>query len=169
MDVALCIGAALAAVILGMAIFKMGPSGRALGKPGILRLQFARTAAAVDELKQTWGPARIAAAKENTRWDFLLIIGYTSLLSLLGLLLHQSAAANLGWAPPALALVAIPALAGLCDSLENVLTLRMLTKQPTNTEALATTLLATTKWLCLVLAVAWIAVVLVSEVVRQIG
>lgn len=36
------------------------------------------------------------------------------------------------------------------------------------TEALATTLLATTKWLCLVLAVAWIVVVLVCEIVRRI-
>lgn len=153
----LALGTAIAGVIAWEASVRMRPSAKALGKPGIVDLQFAGTAAAVDQLKGIWGSSRILAARENTQWDASLIFGYTSGLALLGLLLHQPAAATFGWSPQTLGVVvvAVPVIAGLCDVVENILTFRMLDRNPTGADAIATKVLAIAKWLGLLLALVW--------------
>lgn len=157
----LALGSAGFWVIAWQAGVRMRPSLQALGRPGIVGLQFARTAAAVTRLTQRWGVAGIAAARENTRWDFLLILGYTGGLSLLGLVLHEPTAVVFGWDPRALAVVvvAVPVVAGLCDVAENLLTLRMLERGPTDALAAATSRLALVKWAGLCLTLAWTVLV----------
>jgi hypothetical protein len=139
----------------------MTPSAKALGRPGIGSLQRATTGKAVEKLKGLWGPGRVAAARTNTLWDFLLIPGYTILIIGVAGWISDGVAPVLGLDAALLgaAIIAVPVLAGLCDVVEDVISLQLLAKPATDVAARATSLLASAKWLLIGASAVWIFMV----------
>lgn len=87
---------------------------------GILDLEFARTATRVATILSVWGRTGQAAARVQTYWDFLFLLGYSTaltlgILSLISRLSHRRAVYNLG-----ITLACGQALAAGLDAVENV-------------------------------------------------
>lgn len=105
----------------------MAPSGRRL-KPGIVRMELADPGQA-QAILRAWGPAGIAAARVNTRLDFLLIVAYSSTLAALGAETAPAVASAFGWGASGgswwiTIAIGLPLAAGVLDVLENVCMLR---------------------------------------------
>ncbi len=123
--VQLLAGIALAGLgALGVA--RMTPAGRALkatGGPGIVAFQLAGSTQRSSALLARWGADGQAAARRSLRADYLFIVGYAGVLSLLA----ACSSAALGdktwsWVAAAGNSVAwLALLAGLCDVAENLL------------------------------------------------
>ncbi len=142
--------AVLGAGVTAWAIRGMAPSTTAMGKPGIVGLQLAGTAARVEELKSAWssGSGGLDAVRDNLRWDVPLKIGYVLFLGGLAWWTLDPAQRTLGVTGTVLSLLAVgtAVAAGVCDQLEDNLCRAMLDAPATDAQASATTRFARTKF-----------------------
>jgi hypothetical protein len=79
--------AGIALAVLGaLGVARMAPAGRALkaiGGPGIVAFQLAGSMQRSSAILARWGADGQAAARRSLRADYLFIVGYTGVLSLL--------------------------------------------------------------------------------------
>ena len=97
---------------------------------GIVSLELAWHPDKAQDNLRGWGEALIPKAKSSVYWDFLLIVGYVTLLTSMVLLAWRPLARSKHHAMPLLLIAGIlPALAGVCDIVENALMLSMLSDE----------------------------------------
>jgi hypothetical protein len=113
------LGTTLAITVIGVAVLRLADPGRMSGKqPGIVAFELAGTASKATEIAHGWGEFGRTVAAFNLGFDYLFILGYSTLLALLCLW------AGPRYASPRLAAAAalfawLQWVAGLLDCTEN--------------------------------------------------
>jgi len=137
----------------------MAKTGAVLKTPeasmGILNLEFAYNTSKITRIFYSWSSINsvdiITAAKNNTYWDFVFLFFYALFLLYSCKKIAKLNESKIGF------LIAKGALvAGVLDIGENIGMLATLFNQPSNTIAMLTTILATIKWVLVIIAVLYL-------------
>jgi hypothetical protein len=138
---------------LVVAGLRMGPTQRIMrreGHPGIIDFELARSADRVRTIFEAWGAPGRAAAVNNTKWDYLFLVGYGGSLGTAALLARPELVEWWsGFGPLMIALAVAAGAAALCDAVEDVGLLRMLAAAEAadlGRPAFVTYVLARIKW-----------------------
>ncbi len=137
----------------------MAKTGAVLKTPeapmGILNLEFAYNTSKTTLIINSWASISsvdiITAAKNNTYWDFLFLFFYALFLWYSCKKIAKLNNSKIGFIIAKGALVA-----GVLDIGENIGMLVTLFNQPSNTIAILTTILATIKWVLVIIAVLYL-------------
>lgn len=136
---------------------------------GILNLEFAYNTAKTTPIINSWASINntdvIAAAKNNTYWDFLFLFFYAGFLFLA---CKKIAAKTAGSFSKAGKLIAKGALwAGILDVFENTGMLLTLNNQGCDAIALSTTIISVIKWALAIIAVLYMLTGLLALAFRK--
>jgi hypothetical protein len=137
----------------------MAKTGATLKTPttskGILNLEFAYDTVKTNSIIKAWAPTstsnNIRTAKNNTYWDFVFLFFYSLFLFYSCKKLAQINTSKIG-----LLIAKGALLAGVLDIGENMGMLVTLSNLSSNTIAMLTTILATIKWLLVIIAVLYL-------------
>jgi hypothetical protein len=148
-------------------IIIMAKTGATLKTPatpnGILNLEFAYNTAKTSTVINAWAPNNnIAAAKNNTCYDFIFLLFYSLFLFLTGKKIAQIKNSKTGL------LIAKGALvAGVLDTFENAGMLYTLSGNASESIALFTTLFSVIKWILALMAAVYCIVGLIQFLIKK--
>lgn len=147
---ALWIAFAIFAALFAGASAAMFPTARVMRRLGfgIVAFEMARTQARVREIFAAWGAEGRAAARVNTHWDYLYLVGYGGSLATGWLLCRCELRDNHGtWLDVVtIALAAAAVIAAGCDVVEDIGLLAMLSAPEVGRTARVTYWFAWVKW-----------------------